>query len=123
MPTYEYVCRGCGEHLEVAQSFSEPALTTCALCGGDLRKVFGNVGIVFKGSGFYKTDSRAASSATGSKARDDAAKAGGDGGTAPKESAGGSSVSESSTSGSANGSASGAAASGSSTAKASAAAG
>jgi putative FmdB family regulatory protein len=123
MPTYEYVCKGCGEHLEVVQSFIEPALTTCAMCGGDLRKVFGNVGIVFKGSGFYKTDSRTASSATGSKARDDGAKAGGDGEAASKEPAGASTPSGSSTSGSTNGSASGAAGSGSSTAKASAAAG
>lgn len=58
MPTYEYACKQCGEHLEVVQSFSDDPLTTCSLCGGDLRKVFGNVGIVFKGSGFYKTDSR-----------------------------------------------------------------
>ena len=67
MPTYEYVCKECGEHLEAVQSFTDPALTTCDACGGPLRKVFGNVGIVFKGSGFYKTDSRSASSAPGSK--------------------------------------------------------
>jgi putative FmdB family regulatory protein len=58
MPTYEYACKSCGEHLEVVQSFSEEPLTTCPSCGGELRKVFGSVGIVFKGSGFYKTDSR-----------------------------------------------------------------
>ncbi|MCL5047678.1 MAG: FmdB family transcriptional regulator [Firmicutes bacterium] len=61
MPTYEYVCRDCGQHLEVVQSFTDPALSTCELCGGTLRKVFGSVGIVFKGSGFYKTDSRSSS--------------------------------------------------------------
>ena len=60
MPTYEYRCKQCGEHLEVVQSFKDDALTTCPNCGGDLRKVFGNIGITFKGSGFYKTDSRPA---------------------------------------------------------------
>ncbi|MCU1492381.1 MAG: regulatory protein FmdB family [Acidimicrobiaceae bacterium] len=64
MPTYEYACRSCGEHLEKVQSFSDDALTTCPACGGELRKVFGSVGIVFKGSGFYKTDSRSTSTAS-----------------------------------------------------------
>jgi putative FmdB family regulatory protein len=64
MPTYEYECRQCGEPLEVVQSFTDDALTTCPSCGGDLRKVFGNIGIVFKGSGFYKTDSRSGSSSS-----------------------------------------------------------
>ena len=59
MPTYEYSCKSCGEHLEVVQSFKDDALTECPNCGGDLKKVFGNIGIVFKGSGFYKNDSRA----------------------------------------------------------------
>jgi putative FmdB family regulatory protein len=63
MPTYEYACKQCGEHLEVVQSFKDDPLTVCPNCGGDLRKVFGSVGIVFKGSGFYKTDSRSSSSA------------------------------------------------------------
>jgi putative FmdB family regulatory protein len=58
VPTYEYACKKCGEHLEVVQSFKDEPLTTCPNCAGELRKVFGNVGIVFKGSGFYKTDSR-----------------------------------------------------------------
>jgi putative FmdB family regulatory protein len=58
MPTYEYVCRNCGEHLEAVQSFHDEALSICPRCGGDLKKVFGSVGIVFKGSGFYKNDSR-----------------------------------------------------------------
>lgn len=62
MPTYEYACKQCGQHLEAVQAFSDPALTTCPSCGGELRKVFGAVGIVFKGSGFYKTDSRNGSS-------------------------------------------------------------
>jgi putative FmdB family regulatory protein len=63
MPTYEYRCKSCGEHLEVVQSFSDDPLTECPSCGGDLRKVFGSIGISFKGSGFYKTDSRAAAKA------------------------------------------------------------
>src|SRR5436305_14275426 len=57
MPTYEYACKNCGEHLEVVQSFKDDALTMCPQCGCDLRKVFGSIGIAFKGSGFYKTDS------------------------------------------------------------------
>ncbi len=58
MPTYEYACTSCGHRFEAVQSFSDPALTACPVCRGSLRKVFGNVGIVLKGSGFYKTDSR-----------------------------------------------------------------
>jgi len=61
MPTYEYRCRDCGEPLEVVQSFTDEPLDTCPSCGGSLRKVFGAVGISFKGSGFYKTDSRGGS--------------------------------------------------------------
>ncbi|HLI53302.1 MAG TPA: FmdB family zinc ribbon protein [Acidimicrobiales bacterium] len=60
MPTYEYACKNCGEHLEVVQSFKDEPLTECPACHGTLRKVFGSIGISFKGSGFYKTDSRAA---------------------------------------------------------------
>jgi len=60
MPTYEYACKQCGEHVEVVQSFKDEPLTECPACGGPLRKVFAPVGIVLKGSGFYKTDSRAA---------------------------------------------------------------
>lgn len=60
MPTYEYACTSCGHHLEIFQSFSEAPLATCPNCGGDLRKVFGSIGIVLKGSGFYRNDSRAA---------------------------------------------------------------
>ena len=58
MPTYEYRCKDCGDELEVVQSFHDDAPTVCPSCGGNLRKVFGNIGITFKGSGFYKTDSR-----------------------------------------------------------------
>ena len=62
MPTYEYACTECGDRTEVVQSFSDAQPTTCTVCGGPLRKVFSPVGIVFKGSGFYRTDSRAKSS-------------------------------------------------------------
>jgi putative FmdB family regulatory protein len=61
MPTYEYACTSCGHHLEVFQSFSEDPLTACPNCAGGLRKVFGSIGIVLKGSGFYRTDSRSSS--------------------------------------------------------------
>jgi putative FmdB family regulatory protein len=68
MPTYEYRCRSCGEPLEVAQSFTDVPLTECPACGGELRKVFQAVGIAFKGSGFYKTDSRKAAKSSASPA-------------------------------------------------------
>ncbi|MEO3826659.1 FmdB family zinc ribbon protein [Actinomadura sp. B10D3] len=58
MPTYQYVCTECGEPLEVVQKFSDDALTECPACTGKLRKVFSAAGIIFKGSGFYRTDSR-----------------------------------------------------------------
>ncbi len=61
MPTYEYACRSCGQHLEVVQSFRDDPLTECPRCAGNLRKVFQPIGIAFKGSGFYKTDSRSSS--------------------------------------------------------------
>ncbi len=59
MPTYQYRCTDCGEPLEVVQSFTDDPLTVCPSCSGTLRKVFSSVGVVFKGSGFYRTDSRA----------------------------------------------------------------
>ena len=59
MPTYQYACTSCGEQLEVVQKFTDDPLTVCSVCGGELRKVYSAVGIVFKGSGFYRTDSRA----------------------------------------------------------------
>ena len=62
VPTYQYACTECGERLEVVQSFSDAALTECPSCAGRLRKVFSGVGVVFKGSGFYRTDSRSGSS-------------------------------------------------------------
>lgn len=60
MPTYEYVCKACGEHIDVKQSVTDEPLSVCPSCGGALRKVFGSIGIAFKGSGFYRTDSRTA---------------------------------------------------------------
>ena len=62
MPTYEYRCKSCEHEFEIVQAFTDDALTECPECAGPLKKVFGNVGITFKGSGFYKTDSRSAGS-------------------------------------------------------------
>jgi putative FmdB family regulatory protein len=59
MPTYEYLCNQCDHAFEVVQSFSDSAIEQCPKCDGRVRKVYNNVGVVFKGSGFYKTDSRA----------------------------------------------------------------
>jgi putative FmdB family regulatory protein len=91
MPTYEYACKACGEHLEIVQSFKDDPITDCPNCGGQLRKVFGSIGIAFKGSGFYKTDSRTSStrsesgrSATGG---DSASSGSGDGSSAKPDSA------------------------------------
>ena len=72
MPTYQYACTTCGEQVEAVQRFSDDPLTVCPACGGSLRKVFSPVGIVFKGSGFYRTDSRKAAA----KAEDSGAKSG-----------------------------------------------
>lgn len=58
MPTYEYACRECGQHVEVVQSFRDDPLTICPNCRGQLRKVYGAAGIIFKGSGYYVNDSR-----------------------------------------------------------------
>jgi putative FmdB family regulatory protein len=95
VPTYQYACTDCGERLEVVQRFSDDPLTVCAACGGRLRKVFAPVGIVFKGSGFYRTDSRAkepaAAGANGSadgKAAGDGASDGAKAGKAASDGAG-----------------------------------
>ncbi|GIH12554.1 FmdB family zinc ribbon protein [Rugosimonospora africana] len=78
MPTYQYACTECGHQLEAVQSFSDAPLTECPVCQGKLRKVFSSVGVVFKGSGFYRTDSRDnASGSTAAKngsSKDSAAK-------------------------------------------------
>jgi putative FmdB family regulatory protein len=94
VPTYEYACTECGDKSEVVQRFSDDPLTVCTQCGGRLRKVFSPVGIVFKGSGFYRTDSR---NGSGAAAKDAAAK--GSNGTSA-EGSGASSSSESAKDGS-----------------------
>ena len=77
MPTYAYACKDCSHSFDIQQSFSDDSLTVCPECGGRLRKKFNSVGVVFKGSGFYRTDSRdAASSVPAAPAKSDA-------GTAP----------------------------------------
>ena len=97
MPTYQYACTECGEQLEKVQKFSDDPLTVCPNCNGRLRKVFSPVGIVFKGSGFYRTDSRSGPVAGG---KDGAGKdsAGKDGGKDGKEKADSGSKSDSSAS-------------------------
>ncbi len=72
MPTYQYACTECGHELEAVQSFTDDALTECPVCHGRLRKVFGAVGIVFKGSGFYRNDSRDKKAAGDTPAKVDA---------------------------------------------------
>lgn len=95
MPTYEYRCKSCDHGFDIVQSFSDDALTTCPECGQEtLKKVFGNVGIAFKGSGFYKTDSRSGSSSSSSSSSStgDSSKAttsSGDGGSGSSSSSGG----------------------------------
>ncbi|MGV0738077.1 FmdB family zinc ribbon protein [Mycobacterium syngnathidarum] len=71
MPTYSYACTECGNRFDAVQAFSDDALTTCPKCSGKLRKLFGSVGVVFKGSGFYRTDNRESgkSSSNGSSAK------------------------------------------------------
>ena len=84
MPTYQYACTECGHGFEAVQSFTDDALTECPQCAGRLRKVFNSVGIVFKGSGFYRTDSREKADAGAGKdgAKDSPAAAKADGKTA-----------------------------------------
>jgi putative FmdB family regulatory protein len=95
MPVYEYRCRACGHQFEIQQSFSDEPLTECPECGGDLRKVFTPVGITFKGSGFYKTDSRSSSGGGSSSGGAD----GGSGGDSSSGSAGEASSASAATSG------------------------
>ena len=67
MPTYAYACADCGDQFDIQQSFTDDALTVCPRCSGRLRKQFGGVGVVFKGSGFYRNDSRASEKKTPAK--------------------------------------------------------
>ncbi|MFF2488073.1 FmdB family zinc ribbon protein [Microbacterium sp. NPDC058062] len=68
MPTYAYACKQCGHRFDAVQSFADPTLTECPECGGPLRKEYGSIGVTFNGSGFYRTDSRAKPSSSGSDA-------------------------------------------------------
>ena len=92
MPTYQYACTACDERLEVVQKFTDDSLTTCEECGGSLRKVYSPVGIVFKGSGFYRTDSRNGSGSRDAKdkpeAKDKQVNGSGDGSSSKGEDSG-----------------------------------
>ncbi|MBC7640279.1 MAG: FmdB family transcriptional regulator [Rhodoferax sp.] len=88
MPTYPYACTACDNRFEIVQAFTDDALTVCDVCGGRLRKVFSSVGVVFKGSGFYRNDSRSTAGSTAGSGSSDSssdtktgAAAAGDGGT------------------------------------------
>ena len=102
MPTYQYQCTECGNSLEVRQSFTDDALTVCPNCDGTLRKVFNAVGVVFKGSGFYRNDSRSTGTSTVPAKSDAAASS-----SKSESSSGKSSSSDSSSSGSSGSSSSG----------------
>ena len=86
MPTYQYRCTECGHDLEAVQKFSDAALTECPNCGGQLRKIFNAVGVVFKGSGFYRTDSRTGNGSSDGGSKSDSAPA--EKGSGTKESKG-----------------------------------
>ena len=125
MPTYQYVCTDCGEPLEVVQKFSDDALTECPNCGGRLRKVFSAAGIIFKGSGFYRTDSRGSGKSAPAvpAAASTSEKAASSPSSSSSDSASSSSSSSSSGSSSSGGSASGGSASGGSSSSGSASSG
>ncbi|POH57612.1 FmdB family transcriptional regulator [Arthrobacter glacialis] len=94
MPTYAYACKDCGHAFDIQQSFTDDSLTVCPECRGNLRKKFNSVGVVFKGTGFYRTDSRSTSSSVAATASTSSE-------PAPASSSAGSSSSSSSTSNSA----------------------
>lgn len=81
MPTYQYACKECDHRFEAVQSFSDASLTECPECTGPLRKLYGAVGVIFKGSGFYRTDSRSESKSSSSSAKSSS-----DSGSASKDS-------------------------------------
>jgi len=91
VPTYQYACTGCEHRFEAVQSFSDSSLTECPACAGLLRKVFSSVGIVFKGSGFYRTDSRSGSAVGAKKDGDGSSKPGSNGASDGSSSSGSSS--------------------------------
>lgn len=105
MPTYQYACTECGEQLEAVQKFTDDPLTVCPACDGRLRKVFNSVGIVFKGPGFYRTDSRKGSTAS-TPAASSASSSSSDAGSAAAASSSDSSSSSTSKSADSSGSAS-----------------
>jgi putative FmdB family regulatory protein len=82
MPVYEYACTECGRRLEVRQNFTDEPLTTCEVCGGRLRKLLSAVGVVFKGPGFYRTDSRGAPPSEGGSGQPGSGESGSEKGTA-----------------------------------------
>ncbi|MGN7779528.1 FmdB family zinc ribbon protein [Mycolicibacterium sp. 22603] len=94
MPTYSYACTECDNRFDVVQAFSDDALTACPKCSGRLRKLFGKVGVVFKGSGFYRTDSRDSSKTSSSSSKSSS----GDSSSSSSSDSGSSSSSTSSTS-------------------------
>ena len=84
MPTYSYACTECDNRFDIVQSFSDDSLTECPQCAGRLRKLFNSVGIVFKGSGFYRTDSRPGSSSdTSTPSSDSSSSSGSSSGSSP----------------------------------------
>lgn len=99
MPTYQYACTECGERLEVVQAFTDAPKTECPACAGRLRKVFSAVGVVFKGSGFYQTDSRASAKSSASASSDGGSASTGDGGSSSSNGKGDSSGSGSGSTG------------------------
>ncbi|NJP49870.1 FmdB family transcriptional regulator [Streptomyces sp. SBST2-5] len=98
MPTYQYQCTECGEGLEAVQKFTDDALTECPSCKGRLKKVFSAVGIVFKGSGFYRNDSRNTSSSSSPASKSSSSSSSSDSGSGSSSSSSSSSTSSSSTS-------------------------
>ena len=98
VPTYSYACKDCGHAFDIQQAFSDDALTVCPQCGGTLRKRYGSVGVVFKGSGFYRTDSRKGSVASSPTTAASGSSSGGS--SSGSDSSGGASSSGSSTAGS-----------------------
>ncbi|WP_430647745.1 FmdB family zinc ribbon protein [Agromyces sp. GXS1127] len=93
MPTYSYRCTECGEAFDIQQAFTDPSLTECPACSGRLRKLYGSVGVTFNGSGFYRTDSRAA--AKGGASAESGSGSGGSSGDSSSSSSGSSSSSSS----------------------------
>ncbi|MGV0793645.1 FmdB family zinc ribbon protein [Mycolicibacterium sp. XJ1819] len=104
MPTYSYACTACGHRFDAVQAFTDAALTTCTECNGRLRKLFGNVGVVFKGSGFYRTDSRESAKSSSSKSSSSNGSSGGSESTSSSDKSSDKSSGTSSTSASGTGS-------------------